>query len=401
MPLPSATSATSAPHAQVLKPPARFTTSIDTPTVFIAGSIEQGTASDWQIELTDRLAKKDVLFLNPRRDHWDPSWRQHRDEPHFREQVLWELAAQERSDIIAMYFDPNTRSPVTLLELGLFAKTGKLIVCCPDGFWRKGNVDLTCNRYGIRMVSSLSELADEVSTAIDRVAVEKQELRDALTQASKKRLTSFSHLEGRVGIFGGTSDPPHEGHIALAQEMKRLHKLDAVVFIPTKQNPLKSSGPIASDEQRFTLTALAIRNHPGMFVSDIQSRLPSPSYTINMIRAIQTENGGRAQFFTLCAADIIESLHKWKDVAALNALAPFLVGTRPGTSISESSFTELDPEVSRHVRQGLTEIHSKKASSTDLREALRQNASPQALQGLGLDPLAARYIRELGIYGPA
>jgi hypothetical protein len=48
-----------------------------------------------------------------------------------------------------MYFDPNTKSPISLLELGLFAQSKKLIVCCPRGFWRKGNVDITCDRYGI------------------------------------------------------------------------------------------------------------------------------------------------------------------------------------------------------------------------------------------------------------
>ena len=52
-----------------------------------------------------------------------------------------------------MYFDPNTKSPVSLLELGLYAHTGKLRVCCPDGFWRKGNVDVICARFGIKTLS--------------------------------------------------------------------------------------------------------------------------------------------------------------------------------------------------------------------------------------------------------
>jgi len=71
--------------------------------------------------------------------------------------VEWELSAQEAADL--MYFAPDTRAPITLLELGLFAKK-RLFVCCPDGYWRKGNVDVVCRRYGIRQVGSLSELGD-------------------------------------------------------------------------------------------------------------------------------------------------------------------------------------------------------------------------------------------------
>jgi hypothetical protein len=61
-----------------------------------------------------------------------------------------------------MYFDPNTKSPISLLELGLFAKSGKMIVCCPNGFWRKGNVDIVAQRHGIQCVNTLEELIREV-----------------------------------------------------------------------------------------------------------------------------------------------------------------------------------------------------------------------------------------------
>ena len=69
----------------------------------------------------------------------------------------WELDALGKSDVILMYFDPETKSPISLLELGLFAKSGKLVVCCPEGFWRKGNVDIVCQRFGISQFQSLEE----------------------------------------------------------------------------------------------------------------------------------------------------------------------------------------------------------------------------------------------------
>ena len=128
------------------------------PSVFLAGSIEMGAAENWQARLERAIDGPGVVILNPRRDHWDSSWLQEISHPQFREQVEWELAAQESATVIAMYFDPTTKSPISLLELGLFAHSGKLIVCCPLGFWRKGNVDIVCGRYGIPQVSTVEEL---------------------------------------------------------------------------------------------------------------------------------------------------------------------------------------------------------------------------------------------------
>jgi hypothetical protein len=134
----------------------------DGKSVFLAGSIEMGVAVNWQQRVEMALAGTDILIFNPRRDDWDASWVQSIDNAQFREQVEWELAAQEKANVIAMYFDPSTKSPISLLELGLFARTGKMIVCCPDGFWRKGNVDIVCSRYGVQQVNSLSALVESV-----------------------------------------------------------------------------------------------------------------------------------------------------------------------------------------------------------------------------------------------
>jgi hypothetical protein len=118
--------------------------------IFLAGSIglpdSGGSAQDWQKEFVARYPKG-VLFFNPRRDDWDATWDHNSDQ--FNEQVNWELDMLDDSDIIAMYFDPNTKSPISLLELGLYASQRKLIVCCPDGYWRQGNVRVVCERYNI------------------------------------------------------------------------------------------------------------------------------------------------------------------------------------------------------------------------------------------------------------
>lgn len=131
-------------------------------TLFLAGSIDMGTAPDWQSDLIQQLADTDYTFLNPRRKDWDSSWEQVKTHPQFREQVEWELAGMERADLIVMYITAGSKAPVSMIELGLFARSGKMIVCCENGFWRKGNVDIVCERYGVRQVDSLAALILEI-----------------------------------------------------------------------------------------------------------------------------------------------------------------------------------------------------------------------------------------------
>jgi hypothetical protein len=132
------------------------------PAVFLGGSIEMGAAERWQDALADDLQNEDVLLLNPRRQDWDASWKQSMDQPQFRGQVEWELQALEDADLILLYLQPGTKSPISLLELGLYAKSApeKLLVCCPDGFWRKGNVDIVCARYGVQQVADKAALTE-------------------------------------------------------------------------------------------------------------------------------------------------------------------------------------------------------------------------------------------------
>lgn len=129
-----------------------------------------GVAEQWQERLAAMLSDLDVTLLNPRRDNWDPSWEQSIDNPQFNEQVTWELDGLDSAHIVVFYFDPATKSPVTLLELGyVSSKSCAIVVCCPDGFWRKGNVDILCARKGITVVSTLEDVAKETKNLVDIV----------------------------------------------------------------------------------------------------------------------------------------------------------------------------------------------------------------------------------------
>lgn len=151
---------------KVYKAPEQFDENDPRVKIFLAGSIEMGKAEDWQTRITKGLEFEDCIILNPRRDDWDSTWEQKITNDKFYEQVNWELDALDAADIIAMYFDPSTKSPISLLELGLFARTKKLIVCCPEPFWRKGNVDIVCERYGIPLVETIEDLLYLVKEAI-------------------------------------------------------------------------------------------------------------------------------------------------------------------------------------------------------------------------------------------
>ena len=133
--------------------------------IFLGGSIEMGAAEQWQERVGKALEAYDGVLLNPRRDDWDSTWVQ---DPtpgtKFYEQVKWELEAQESAMLLVYYFDADTKSPITLLELGLHADQGwnTTIVCCPKNFWRYGNVAIVCAEYGIPLVHTFDELIEEI-----------------------------------------------------------------------------------------------------------------------------------------------------------------------------------------------------------------------------------------------
>jgi hypothetical protein len=136
--------------------------------IFLAGSIEMGTAENWQEKVKADLSDYDVVLFNPRRDDWDCSWVQSIHDPQFSEQVNWEMDYIEESNIILFYFDPKTMSPITLLEFGFCAGMGsRVIVCCPDGFWRKGNIEIVCERHDINLTNTYDEMIVELKSVLE------------------------------------------------------------------------------------------------------------------------------------------------------------------------------------------------------------------------------------------
>lgn len=128
--------------------------------IFLAGTIDNGNSKDWQRELIEANAELDVVFYNPRRNEWDSTWVQSAKNQMFKEQVNWELDHLEEADLVIFNFEAGSKSPITIGELGLslpkYNKT--LIVCCPEGYERKGNIDIMCERHGVPVFEKIEEL---------------------------------------------------------------------------------------------------------------------------------------------------------------------------------------------------------------------------------------------------
>lgn len=141
--------------------------------IFLGGSIDMGAAENWQKEMEEALSEYDnLLILNPRRDDWDSSWKQEASNPQFSKQVNWELAAQIKADLIVYVFGSTdkaaktTKAPITLLEYGLFASSNKCLLCVPDTFYRKGNLEIVASHYKTPLYDNLDDLIEAVKDKI-------------------------------------------------------------------------------------------------------------------------------------------------------------------------------------------------------------------------------------------
>lgn len=137
---------------------------------FLAGTIDQNNSVDWQKEIPKKFKDYDnLVFYNPRRPNWDATWGQTIEDKNFKQQVDWELQALDVADVIFMTFLPNSKSPISLLEFSLYANSDKMIVYCPEDFYRSGNVYITALRYNIPVYKTLEEATSALKKYIDNL----------------------------------------------------------------------------------------------------------------------------------------------------------------------------------------------------------------------------------------
>lgn len=129
----------------------------------------------------------------------------------------------------------------------------------------------------------------------------------------------------KVGIFGGTFDPIHFGHINLAVEMLEKHPLDEIWFVLAAKNPLKESG--TSVEHRLKMLQLALAEYPQFKCVDIECKRPGPSYTIDTLRQLK-EQHPHTKFNLIVTDEVMIRFDEWKEPEEIKKLAPLIIGTR-------------------------------------------------------------------------
>lgn len=188
----------------------------------------------------------------------------------------------------------------------------------------------------------------------------------------------------RIALFGGSFDPPHLGHLAIAAAAADAFHLDQVLFAPTGLQPFKAALPPAPFADRLAMVALAIQHHPRFTTSTVDAPRPDglPNYTVDTLSKLHTLHPNDI-LFNLVGADSFLTLPKWRDSGQLLQLAEWIVVSRPGSPIPST-----DPSVHR-----LETIHLE-ISSTDLRHRLNHGDPCTDI----LPPGVPAYIHQHSLY---
>jgi nicotinate-nucleotide adenylyltransferase len=141
----------------------------------------------------------------------------------------------------------------------------------------------------------------------------------------------------RIAFFGGSFDPPHLGHLAVARAAREALGLETVLFAPVGSQPLKPVGSTASFGDRVAMTVLAIAGEPGFAISLADAPRPSgePNYTLETLLSVRKELSADCELFCLMGADSFVGLRLWHRAAEIPFVAPLIVASRPGQSLSD------------------------------------------------------------------
>src|SRR5262245_46962779 len=132
----------------------------------------------------------------------------------------------------------------------------------------------------------------------------------------------------RIGLFGGTFDPPHVGHLVLAECARDRLGLDEVRFIPAGQPPHKRSHPVSPSARRVAMVRLAVRGNPAFEVSMIEARRRGPSFTVETLPHLAAATP-RARLYLLMGADSLDEFPTWREPERILSLATLVVARRP------------------------------------------------------------------------
>lgn len=199
----------------------------------------------------------------------------------------------------------------------------------------------------------------------------------------------------RIGVFGGSFDPPHNGHLLLAECCQSQAQLDRVRFTPAARQPLKPAGPHASDDQRIAMLELAIQDRPKFELSTIEIRRGGTSYTADTLAAMHRATPDDELFFLL-GADALIDFHRWVRPAEICRLATLLIVQRAGAASPDLLIDRQAPGIAGvDLRIQNVEMPATPISSTEIR---RQIAADEPAWRDAVPKSVARYIDRNRLY---
>jgi nicotinate-nucleotide adenylyltransferase len=223
-----------------------------------------------------------------------------------------------------------------------------------------------------------------------------------------RRLGASGNAVERIGLFGGTFNPIHWGHLRAAEEIKEAFDLKKVVFIPARIPPHKSGESILSSQHRLQMVQLAIHDTPGFTVSDFEIRRNSTSYSIFTIEYFQRKLGSKADLYFLMGIDSFLEISTWKDFHRLFSLVNFIIMARPGypkeeipkalpVDVAEDFY--YNPQKKCYVHESnykifFPEITLLDISSSEIRRRIKTCQSVRHLAPPGV----AHYIKQHSLY---
>lgn len=190
----------------------------------------------------------------------------------------------------------------------------------------------------------------------------------------------------RLGIFGGTFDPIHLGHLIVAEITRGLLGLDRVVFVPARMSPHKR-GAGAPPEHRYRMTGIAVEDNPSFEVSDIEIRREGPSYTVDTLRTLRGQSPPDTEHYLLLGADSARDLESWREHEELLRDSKVVILGRPGVD---------DRELPGTVASRATVLSTPLIgiSSSEIRRRVRAGETIRYLVTAAVE----RYIRSQGLY---
>jgi nicotinate-nucleotide adenylyltransferase len=196
----------------------------------------------------------------------------------------------------------------------------------------------------------------------------------------------------KLGILGGTFDPPHNTHLLIAQAAQHSLQLAQIIFIPARQPPHKSNEPISALKDRVAMLERAIRGHAHFVISMIEAERPGPSYTVDTLRALRRDLAPTAELFFIMGMDSLENLPTWHQPRDLVKLCKLAVLRRPGYQVDLDALETLVPG----VRSSVVFVRAPESniSASEIRERCARGEPIGDL----VPPAVADYITRHGLY---